>query len=111
MVLKGGFNISKVEFNVRNIKRCLCPECPVQAESVCVEGKKRIMLEIAWSSESGIYFERDRVPGMYCSTGEALCKDLNPKKRCRCNECDVWMENNLKNGDPELYFCQNGKSK
>ncbi|MGZ7069494.1 MAG: DUF2769 domain-containing protein [Methanobacterium sp.] len=103
-------NISKVIFNVKNIKRCLCPECPVQAESVCAEGKRRIMLEIAYSSESGMYFERYNVPGMYCSTGEALCKDLNPHKMCRCRECSVWQEYDLKEGEPKLYFCQNGES-
>lgn len=79
--------------------------------SECAEGKRRIMLEIAWSSESGMYFERDRVPGMYCSTGEALCKDLNPKKKCICPNCEVWKEYKLKEGDPNLYFCQNGKSR
>ena len=106
-----GFNIPEVTFNVPNIKRCLCPECPVQSESICIEGKKRMFLEIAYSSESGIYFERDRVPGMYCSTGEALCRDLNPKKLCICRKCDNWKEYNLKNGEPKLYFCQNGKSR
>ena len=103
--------MSKVEFNVMNIKRCLCPKCPVQAESVCAEGKWRMMQEIAWASETGIYFEADRVPGMYCSTGEALCKDLNHKKMCICEKCPVWKENDLKNGEPALYFCQKGKSR
>ncbi len=107
----GSIKISRVEFNVSNIKRCLCPECPVQAESICVEGKKRIMAEIAWSSESGMYFEADRVPGMYCSTGKALCKDINPHKMCRCRECEVWKEYNLDNGEPKLYFCQYGEKK
>jgi Protein of unknown function (DUF2769). len=76
-----------------------------------VEGKWRIMQEIAWASESGMYFEADRVPGMYCSTGKALCKDLNHKKMCICEKCPVWKENNLKGGEPELYFCQKGESK
>lgn len=69
------------------------------------------MAEIAWSSESGMYFERDRVPGMYCSTGKALCKDLDPRKRCKCRECEVWKEYNLVDGKPDLYFCQNGEKK
>ncbi|HEX7467745.1 MAG TPA: DUF2769 domain-containing protein, partial [Methanobacterium sp.] len=67
----------QIDFSVKNIKRCLCPQCPVQAESECAEGKRRIMLEIAWSSESGMYFERDRVPGMYCTMGKALCHDID----------------------------------
>lgn len=40
------------------------------------------MNEIAYSSESGMYFEADRVPGTYCSTGNDLCNDLDPDKRC-----------------------------
>lgn len=51
-------------------------------KSVCAEGKRRIMNEIAYSSESGMYFEADRVPGTYCSTGNDLCNDLDPDKRC-----------------------------
>ena len=70
-----------------------------------------MFLEIAYSSESGMYFESYNVPGMYCSTGKAICKDLNPKKRCKCRECKVWLENDLENGEPNLYFCQNGQSK
>ncbi|MGB9936979.1 MAG: DUF2769 domain-containing protein [Methanobacterium sp.] len=67
------------------------------------------MMEIAWSSESGMYYERDRVPGMYCSTGKALCKDINPEKQCICNKCVVWKENNLENKNPDQHFCENGK--
>ena len=103
--------MSKVEFSVKNIKRCLCPQCPVQAESVCAEGKWRMMQEIAWASETGIYYEADRVPGIYCSTGKALCNDLNTKKMCICERCPVWKENGLKNSEPKLYFCQKGESR
>lgn len=100
----------KIDFSVKNIKKCLCPECPVQAESECAEGKRRIMLEIAWSSESGMYFERDRVPGMYCTMGKALCHDIDFNKRCICEKCLVWQEYGLKNGDYAEYFCQKGKN-
>lgn len=93
----------KIDFSVKNIKRCLCPACPVQKESECAEGKRRIMLEIAYSSESGMYFERDRVPGMYCTTGKALCEDLNFNKDCQCQNCPVYKEYGLKN----RYFCKN----
>lgn len=94
-----------IDFSVKNIKRCLCPDCPVQKESICAEGKRRIMLEIAYSSESGMYFERERVPGMYCSTGKALCPDLDFKKICKCPNCLVWIEYGLKN----RYYCREGK--
>lgn len=95
-----------IDFSVKNIKRCLCPTCPVQKESICAEGKRRIMLEIAYSSESGMYFERDRVPGMYCTTGKALCTDLDYKKVCQCPDCPVYLENGLKN----RYYCKTGIS-
>ncbi len=58
-----------------------------------------------------MYFERDRVPGMYCTTGKALCKDLNQNKICKCSQCEVWQEYNLKDGDPEIKFCKNGSHK
>jgi len=62
------------------------------------------MLEIAYSSESGMYFERDRVPGMYCLTGEALCTDLDFRKICQCTSCPVWEEYGLRN----KYYCKSG---
>ena len=91
-----------IDFSVKNIKRCLCPGCPVQKESICAEGKRRIMLEIAYSSESGMYFERDRVPGMYCTTGKALCSDLDFNKICKCPDCSVYKEYKLEN----RYYCK-----
>lgn len=99
----------KIDLSVKNIKRCLCPGCPVQKESECAEGKRRIMLEIAYSSESGMYFERDRLPGMYCTTGEALCKDLDYNKICKCKECPVWAEYELEKESVVKYYCRNGK--
>ena len=63
------------------------------------------MLEIAYSSESGMYFERDRLPGMYCSTGKALCNDLDFEKECQCPTCPVWMENKLE----KKFYCQYGE--
>ncbi|MDD1775227.1 MAG: DUF2769 domain-containing protein [Methanobacterium sp.] len=77
----------------------------MQRESECAEGKRRIMIEIAYSSESGMYFERDRVPGMYCSTGKAQCTDLDFKKDCQCPSCLVWTKYGLK----DKYYCQYGE--
>ncbi len=98
----------KIDFSVKNIKRCLCPGCPVQKESECAEGKRRIMIEIAYSSESGMYFERDRVPGMYCTTGKALCNDLDFSQTCECPKCPVWEEYGLKNEKIMEYYCKYG---
>ena len=30
---------SKVPYTVANIMKCMCPKCPVQADSTCVKGK------------------------------------------------------------------------
>jgi hypothetical protein len=43
---------------------------------------------------------------MYCTTGEALCKDLNFNKICKCPECPVWEEYGLEN----KYYCKYGNS-
>lgn len=67
------------------------------------------MLEIAYSSESGMYFERDRLPGMYCTTGKALCPDLDYNKICKCKECAVWEEYHLEQEDLVKYFCREGR--
>ena len=97
-----------IDFSVKNIKRCKCPGCPVQKESICAEGKRRIMLEIAYSSESGMYFERDRVPGMYCATGKALCTDLDFNKICKCPICPVWVDYELEKDSLNKYYCKQG---
>ncbi|WP_054864564.1 DUF2769 domain-containing protein [Methanosarcina barkeri] len=50
------------------------------------------------------------VPGVYCSAGEAICKDLNPNKDCICYTCPVWKEHNLENANVVKYYCGNGKA-
>lgn len=100
----------EIEFTVKNIKKCICLECPVQSESECIEGKRRIMLEIAYSSESGMYFEPDRVPGLYCATGKSPCKDMKTSANCICEKCPIWNENELYQYDPGQFFCIKGKS-
>ncbi|AKB44221.1 hypothetical protein MSKOL_1933 [Methanosarcina sp. Kolksee] len=50
------------------------------------------------------------VPGVYCSAGEAACKDLNPNKDCICYTCAVWKENNLENANVVKYYCNNGRA-
>ena len=65
-------------------------------------------MEIAYASESGMYFERDRVPGMYCAMGKALCKDLDFNKICKCKECSVWAEYKLQDENMTKYYCLYG---
>lgn len=100
-----------VPYSQENINRCRCPQCPVQADSKCVKdkfGNLKKELDVLPDDEVP---EPNNVPGAYCSTGIATCKDLNPGMQCICNSCDVWKEYLLENGTPSQYFCQNGIAK
>ncbi len=59
--------------------------------------------------DSPMMMEPDRVPGLYCSTGEATCKDIKTKRACKCIDCPIWNENNLEISDPNRHFCKHGK--
>jgi len=97
----------KIEFTRENITKCLCPQCPVQAESECAQIKMKMLQE----SMRGMSPEPSDVPGVYCATGTATCSDLDPSKMCNCPNCDVFKENNLEQGEPKGYFCQKGNVK
>ncbi len=97
----------KIEFTRENITKCLCPQCPVQAESECAQTKMKMLQE----SMRGMSPEPSDVPGVYCATGTATCSDIDPNKMCNCPNCDVFKENNLEQGEPKGYFCQKGAVK
>lgn len=97
----------KIEFTRENITKCLCPQCPVQAESECAQTKMKMLQE----SMRGMSPEPSDVPGVYCATGTAACSDIDPNKMCNCPNCDVFKENNLEQGEPKRYFCQKGAVK
>lgn len=102
----------QIDFSMENIKKCLCMRCAVQIESNCVKDKEQIMLLIKNQDlDSPMMMGPDRVPGLYCSTGKAVCKDIDTKKVCKCNECPIWAEKSLENSTPSRYFCKNGKAK
>ncbi|REE25250.1 uncharacterized protein DUF2769 [Methanothermobacter defluvii] len=83
----------EVDFSMKNIRRCLCLDCPVQRNSRCVADKKKIMLLITQQDlDSAMRMDTDRVPGVYCSTGRAICTDIDPHEECLCSECEVWLE-------------------
>jgi hypothetical protein len=104
--------MTKIEFSMENIKKCLCTKCAVQIESQCVKDKQKIMLLITQQDlDSPMRMDSERVPGVYCSTGEAICKDIDTKKVCKCNECSIWNENNLKLSQPGRYYCRYGEAK
>ncbi|MDI9615644.1 DUF2769 domain-containing protein [Methanothermobacter sp.] len=96
----------EVDFSMENIRRCLCLECPVQSRSQCVADKKKIMLLITQQDlDSAMRMDTDRVPGVYCSIGEAICRDIDPHEECLCSGCEVWREHRLSEGDVSEYFC------
>ncbi|MGB9979903.1 DUF5518 domain-containing protein [Methanobacterium sp.] len=97
----------KIEFTRENITKCLCPQCPVQAESECAQIKMKMLQE----SMRGMSPEPSEVPGVYCATGTAACSDLDPNKRCNCPNCNVFKDNKLAQGEPGEHFCQKGSAK
>jgi hypothetical protein len=100
-----------IDFSMENIKKCLCMKCAVQIESQCVKDKQKIMLLMKNQDlDSPMRMSPDRVPGVYCSTGKALCKDIDTKKVCKCNECPIWKEEELEKRATSRYFCKNGKA-
>jgi len=101
---------SKVPYNLENIKKCLCPKCPVQVDSKCSMAKLKSLTKGLESAREGEVPEPQNVPGLYCSTGKATCQDLNPHEQCICPTCSVWKKHNLQNVQPVMYFCQRGKA-
>ena len=98
----------KVPFSMENIKRCRCPGCPVQTGSQCVSEKLGKLDDVVKAASSGKAKTAGDVPGVYCSTGVATCKDIDPKQPCICGTCAVWQQYNLVKGKPAGYFCRSG---
>jgi hypothetical protein len=101
---------SKVPYTVENLKKCMCPKCPVQADSKCAMDKLDNLEKGLETAREGEVPEPQDVPGIYCSAGKATCQDLDPNQQCICYTCAVWKEYNLGEGTPSMYFCQNGKA-
>jgi hypothetical protein len=100
----------KVPYTIENIKKCMCPKCPVQANSKCAMDKLENLareLEGPWEEDTP---ESQYIPGIYCSAGKATCQDLYPEEQCICNTCAVWRKYQLQNVKPTMYFCQRGRA-
>jgi hypothetical protein len=95
---------TKVPFTTTNVGTCLCPKCPVQAKSQCVSGK----LTTIGQALSKSPLNREEIPGLYCSTGTATCKDLDPTQSCICGNCGVFSQYSLATGTPAGYYCRDG---
>lgn len=102
----------KIDFNPVNMEKCLCAQCPVQAMSSCIKDQLKIMEEEGRSTDidSGFMIEPEKVPMLYCATGETGCGDLDFHEECQCQDCDVWRENDLEARGAPAYFCKNGEA-
>jgi hypothetical protein len=102
----------KIDFNLENVEKCLCAECPVQKKSSCVKDQMKIIEEIGHSVDidSGFVLDQERIPKLYCSHGETNCKDLDYHEECQCIKCDIWKEYDLEVREAPAYFCKNGKA-
>ncbi len=100
----------KVPYAVTNIERCMCPQCLVQADSVCTLDKIGNLKNEMKSLGKDEVPKSPQVPGVYCSSGTATCSDLDPNRNCICKTCSVWEENCLEHANTIMYFCNNGKA-
>lgn len=110
MRVMGTATEARVPYIVSNIERCMCPQCPVQANSVCAQGKIGSLKNEMKSLGEGEVPESQMVPGVYCSAGYATCRDLDPNRECICKTCAVWEEYKLKNAKTIMYYCNNGRA-
>lgn len=94
----------RVQFTRDNIDKCQCVNCPVQSGSACVGDKMRKMRPPEGPGAMGAMPSPQDVPGVYCSTGEAACRDLDHDKNCICPTCMVWREDGLEN----YKYCRDG---
>jgi hypothetical protein len=92
--------MSKVAYTKENVEKCWCGVCPVQAASTCA---KDLYEE---SKKSPDLPTTDRMPGLYCSTGQSTCPDLEFVNLCNCPACLVWGENSLTSN----HYCLSGSA-
>ncbi len=98
---------ARVPFTRPNAKKCICWQCPVQGDSACIKANADKMGEVM----STKFFEPDIVPGLYCSSGVAACRDIDTSRQCICGGCAVYNQFSLGNGSPADHYCRNGAAK
>ncbi len=94
----------KVPFTTANVSKCLCPKCPVQANSSCVSEK----LPKLGDALKQTPLRAANIPAVYCSTGKATCQDLDAKASCICGGCAVYTSYQLATARPAIRYCKNG---
>ncbi|UCG93452.1 MAG: DUF2769 domain-containing protein [candidate division WOR-3 bacterium] len=103
--------MAKVPYTLENAQLCICKTCPIQAESMCVKEKmEKMQMKMQEGAPMSTVPPPADLPGMYCATGVAACKDLNFTEMCMCGGCQVWARYYLAGGRPMGYFCRDGKA-
>jgi len=102
----------KIDFNLENLEKCLCSECPVQTKSSCINDQMKIIEEVGHSVDidSGYILDPEKIPKVFCAHGKTNCQDLDFHEECQCINCDVWKEYDLEVREAPAYFCKNGKA-
>lgn len=102
--------MGKIDFNLDNLRKCVCTTCPVQVESECTKQYLMKMQEILEELEGDELSSSESIPALYCAIGKSSCADLDYNKLCQCGECSIWKEENLEEGIPMGYFCRDGEA-
>jgi hypothetical protein len=103
--------VEKVPYTQENATMCICTRCPVQTDSTCAREKIKLMeAMMAKGMPQGMMPPPADLPGLYCATGVATCKDLDLTRMCICAGCPVWEKCKLGDGTPRSYYCRDGKA-
>ena len=90
-----------VEYSQENIDKCWCGQCPVQVGSKCASALYEAAKAVAGLPEP------QKLGGLYCSTGSAICDDIELVNLCNCPGCLVWSENALASN----HYCGQGSAR
>jgi hypothetical protein len=96
----------KVFFSEENVQKCLCVDCPVQANSQCIKEKSNRMGEVTVK-----FLNSEILPGLYCSGGAPGCDDIDTDISCICGACDVYHKYRLGGGQPLDHYCKYGSAR
>ncbi len=97
----------KVPFTRPNAKSCICWLCPVQRDSACTRENASAMGD----AMTARVFTAEVMPGLYCSSGLAVCQDIDVTKSCICRGCDVHKQFQLSDGQPTDHYCERGAAR
>lgn len=70
---------SKVPYTVENIKKCMCPKCPVQASSKCSMDKLNNLVKVLENAGEGSVPEPQNVPALTAQRVKLHVMILIPK--------------------------------